>query len=61
MTQGSTFLQIFLSHRAELLGLDDNLLTAAGLPAPTGPPQSVLYSPGVPVTFGAPGPLDSAR
>ncbi|MET0495791.1 MAG: DUF2071 domain-containing protein [Actinoplanes sp.] len=42
-------------HRAELLALDDHLLTAAGLPAPTGPPDSVLYSPGVPVTFGAPG------
>jgi uncharacterized protein YqjF (DUF2071 family) len=44
-------------HRAELLGLDDRLMTAAGLPAPSGPPVSVLYSPGVPVTFGAPAPL----
>lgn len=42
-------------HRAELLELDDTLVTAAGLPAPSGPPASVLYSPGVPVVFGAPG------
>ncbi|MDG4764021.1 DUF2071 domain-containing protein [Solwaraspora sp. WMMD406] len=41
-------------HRAELLDLDDGLITAAGLPAPDGPPISVLYSPGVPVRFGAP-------
>ncbi|BBH70087.1 hypothetical protein ACTI_67720 [Actinoplanes sp. OR16] len=41
-------------HHAELLSLDDTLLTAAGLPAFDGPPDSVLYSPGVPVTFGAP-------
>jgi uncharacterized protein YqjF (DUF2071 family) len=47
-------------HRAELLGLDDDLITAAGLPAPAGPPVSVLYSPGVPVTFGAPDTLDDA-
>jgi uncharacterized protein YqjF (DUF2071 family) len=42
-------------HRAELLELDDSLVAAAGLPAFTEPPASVLYSPGVPVTFGAPG------
>jgi uncharacterized protein YqjF (DUF2071 family) len=42
-------------HTAELLELDDTLVTAAGLPAPSGPPASVLYSPGVPVVFGAPG------
>jgi uncharacterized protein YqjF (DUF2071 family) len=42
-------------HRAELLDLDDSLITATGLPAPAGPPASVLYSPGVPVVFGAPG------
>jgi uncharacterized protein len=42
-------------HRAELLDLDDSLVPAAGLPAMTGPPDSVLYSPGVPVTFGGPG------
>ncbi|MEU5943159.1 DUF2071 domain-containing protein [Micromonospora sp. NPDC047548] len=41
-------------HRAELLDLDDELVTAAGLPSPTGPPASVLYSPGVPVRFGPP-------
>jgi uncharacterized protein YqjF (DUF2071 family) len=47
-------------HRADLLELDDDLVTAAGLPAPAGPPVSVLYSPGVPVTFGAPDPLEPA-
>ena len=41
-------------HRAELLGLDDELVTAAGLPRMPGPPVSVLYSPGVPVRFGTP-------
>ncbi|MBL7259052.1 YqjF family protein [Paractinoplanes lichenicola] len=40
-------------HRAELLSLSDTLIAAAGLPQPAGPPLSVLYSPGVPVTFGA--------
>lgn len=44
-------------HRATLEHLDDSLLTAAGLPAPDGPPASVLYSPGVPVVFGGPGPI----
>lgn len=41
-------------HRAELLELDDTLLAAAGLAPPVGPPASVLFSPGVPVTFGSP-------
>lgn len=41
-------------HRAELLDCDENLVAAAGLPAPAGPPVSVLYSPGVPVRFGRP-------
>lgn len=41
-------------QRAELLACDDELLLAAGLPAPTDPPISVLYSPGVPVRFGPP-------
>ncbi|WBB80553.1 DUF2071 domain-containing protein [Micromonospora sp. WMMD882] len=41
-------------RRAELLRLDDELVAAAGLPTPTGPPVSVLYSPGVPVVFGPP-------
>lgn len=42
-------------HRAELLHCDESLIAAAGLPAPAGPPASVLYSPGVPVVFGGPG------
>ncbi|WP_306214935.1 YqjF family protein [Actinoplanes sp. RD1] len=41
-------------HRAELVDLRDGLVEAAGLPAPVRPPDSVLYSPGVPVVFGAP-------
>ncbi|MET8446161.1 DUF2071 domain-containing protein [Streptomyces sp. NPDC005209] len=41
-------------RRAELLALDDGLVTAAGLPALSGPPVSVLYSPGVAVRFGTP-------
>ena len=40
--------------RAELLDLDENLVAAAGLPAPVGPPDSVLYAAGVPVQFGPP-------
>lgn len=39
-------------HRAELLDLDDNLVAAAGLPAPTTAPSSVLWSSGVRVRFG---------
>jgi uncharacterized protein YqjF (DUF2071 family) len=42
-------------YRARLLDLDENLVRAAGLPAPAGDPVSVLYSPGVPVRFGVPG------
>ncbi|WP_078959473.1 YqjF family protein [Streptomyces erythrochromogenes] len=41
-------------HRAELLGCDENLVAAAGLRPPAGPPVSVLYSPGVPVRFTRP-------
>ncbi|KOV14555.1 hypothetical protein ADK91_07595 [Streptomyces sp. XY511] len=41
-------------HRAELLYCDEDLVAAAGLPAPAGPPASVLYSPGVPVRFTRP-------
>jgi uncharacterized protein YqjF (DUF2071 family) len=41
-------------HRAELLSLSDTLIAAAGLPTPATAPDSVLYSPGVPVTFGSP-------
>ncbi|GEC02998.1 hypothetical protein SSP24_06530 [Streptomyces spinoverrucosus] len=41
-------------HRAELLKCEENLIAAAGLPAPVGEPASVLYSPGVAVRFGRP-------
>ncbi|MFJ4922930.1 YqjF family protein [Streptomyces sp. NPDC088725] len=41
-------------HRAELTECTGNLLTAAGLPEPSGDPVSVLFSPGVPVRFGRP-------
>lgn len=41
-------------HRARLLSLDENLVAAAGLPAPGDDPVSVLYSPGLPVRFGTP-------
>lgn len=41
-------------HRARLRDLDDDLVAAAGLPAPSGPPPSVLWSPGVRVVFGGP-------
>ena len=40
-------------HRAEVLELDETLLAAAGLPAPTGDPV-VLWSPGVDVRIGRP-------
>lgn len=40
-------------YRAELLGLDDGLVTASGLPAPQGVPH-VLFSPGVHVRIGRP-------
>ncbi|MFC6022858.1 DUF2071 domain-containing protein [Plantactinospora solaniradicis] len=38
-------------HRAELVRLDQDLVTAVGLPAPTGAPL-VHASPGVPVRIG---------
>lgn len=41
-------------YRAELLVCEENLLAAAGLPAPAGAPASVLYSPGVPVRLSGP-------
>jgi uncharacterized protein YqjF (DUF2071 family) len=41
-------------HAASVLELDDELVAAAGLPGVGGPPDSVLYSPGVPVRFGPP-------
>ncbi|OIK29245.1 DUF2071 domain-containing protein [Streptomyces malaysiense] len=37
-----------------LLGWDDGLIPAAGLPKPAGDPVSVLYAPGLPVCFGPP-------
>lgn len=39
-------------YRAELLRYDQDLVAAAGLTVPLGEPESVLYSPGVPVRFG---------
>jgi hypothetical protein len=36
-------------HRAELVSVKESMLAAAGLPASSGPPMSVLYSPGVDV------------
>ena len=41
-------------HTATLTALAETLVAAAGLPAPTTPPDSVLWSPGVPVRFGTP-------
>lgn len=40
--------------RAELVDCEENLVAAAGLPAPREAPVSVLYSPGVPVRLGGP-------
>ncbi|XVU21762.1 YqjF family protein [Actinoplanes sp. CA-054009] len=39
-------------HRASVESLSDGLVAATGLPAPAGPPVSVLYSPGVAAVFG---------
>jgi uncharacterized protein len=39
-------------HRAELLHWEEDLVAAAGLPGVAGPPESVLFSPGVDVRFG---------
>jgi uncharacterized protein YqjF (DUF2071 family) len=41
-------------HGGVLHELDDDLVPASGLPRPGGVPVSVLFSPGVPVRFGAP-------
>jgi uncharacterized protein YqjF (DUF2071 family) len=41
-------------HRAALLSLDEDLLSAAGLGPPAAGPVSVLYSPGVAVRLGVP-------
>lgn len=45
-------------HRAEALEIDDELITAAGLPAPKGAPI-VHWSPGVEVRIGFPRPMTS--
>jgi uncharacterized protein YqjF (DUF2071 family) len=41
-------------HRATLRGLDENLISATGLPTPTEEPVSVLYAPEVGVRAGSP-------
>jgi uncharacterized protein len=41
-------------HRASLLHCSEELIAAAGLPAPVGEPVSVLFSPGVRVRFAGP-------
>jgi uncharacterized protein len=41
-------------YSAELISLDDRLIEAAGLPAPTDDPISVLWSPGVRAKIGPP-------
>jgi uncharacterized protein len=48
----------WILYRATLLHLEENLIQAAGLPPPRSGPVSVLYSPGVPVRFGAPQPAE---
>lgn len=46
-------------HHAELLACDEDLVAAAGLPGvASGPPDSVLFSPGVAVRFGRPYAVD---
>ncbi|OZM73113.1 hypothetical protein CFN78_11895 [Amycolatopsis antarctica] len=44
-------------RRATITHLAENLVRTAGLPAPAGPPVSVLHSPGVKVHFGLPRPV----
>ncbi|WP_437072024.1 YqjF family protein [Streptomyces sp. enrichment culture] len=41
-------------HGARLVSCDEDLVASAGIPTPTDPPVSVLYSPGVPVRLGRP-------
>jgi hypothetical protein len=41
-------------HHAELVECSDDLVSAAGLSAPVGPPVSVLWSPGVSAKIGPP-------
>ncbi|KRE78276.1 YqjF family protein [Arthrobacter sp. Soil763] len=47
-------------YNARLAGLDDQLVAAAGITV-TGPPESVLFSPGVRTQFGRPRVLDGTR
>ncbi len=47
-------------HGAELLELDETLVTAAGLPRPSEPPR-LLWSPGVDVRVGRPRPVRPRR
>jgi uncharacterized protein len=44
-------------HAADLVDLHDDLVAVTGLPAPTAPPVSVLYSPGVQGRLGLPRPV----
>jgi uncharacterized protein YqjF (DUF2071 family) len=44
---------MWILHEATLENLDDTLVVAAGLPAPTGEPH-VMFSPGVSVKIGLP-------
>jgi uncharacterized protein len=44
-------------YTADLLHLDDELIATTAVPAPTTPPDSVLYSPGVRGRFGLPEPI----
>jgi uncharacterized protein YqjF (DUF2071 family) len=41
-------------HRADVLELEEDVIAAAGLPAPARRPDSVLFSPGVTTRFGPP-------
>jgi uncharacterized protein YqjF (DUF2071 family) len=41
-------------HHAALLGLEESLIGATGLPPPAGGPVSVLFSSGIPVRVGVP-------
>ncbi|MFG2192099.1 YqjF family protein [Streptomyces sp. NPDC048639] len=41
-------------HTATVLRLEEDLIATGGLPAPLGPPCSVLHAPGVPAVFGTP-------
>lgn len=44
-------------RRAQVTGLEEDVIEAAGLPRPRTGPVSVLYSPGVPARFGVPEPV----